>query len=51
MTVTVECEATRMQNGSYRIEDMYLSQGMELFLYSDDFVIEGKCVQITEVIK
>ena len=51
ITVTVECEAIRMKNGSYRIEESFMSVGDDLTLYSDDFMIEGTCVRITEVIK
>lgn len=51
ITVTVECEATRMKNGSYHIEDNYLTVGDKVVLTSNDFMIAGTCVQITEVIK
>ena len=51
ITVTVECEAKRMKNGGYHIQDNILSVGDDVLLNSNDFTLKGTCVQITEVIK
>ena len=51
-TVTVACDAVRLKDGSYRIADrVIINEGDVLRLYSNDFVLEGSLVRMSEVIK
>ncbi len=50
-TVTVTCDAIRMKDGNYRVEGITLKKGDALSLLSEDFVVSGDCVRVTEVSK
>ena len=49
MTATVSCEATRTKDGRYLIDGVELALGDAVSLHSNDFVVNGTCIQITEV--
>lgn len=51
ITVTVSCDAIRMEDNSYRVNGYSLKLGKTLELTSANFELDGICTEVTEVAK